>query len=95
MTNELVTITFKADQEDIDGALIVFQEYGLTLEEGVILFLRHVAETRTLPDFIEEHLRRKAGKKLMKTIQSSTHNPEASSLSQEDGNKLSDDSSQK
>ena len=80
MTNELVTITFKADQEDIDGALIVFQEYGLTLEEGVILFLRHVAET---------------GKKLMKTIQSSTHNPEASSLSQEDVNKLIDDSSQK
>jgi antitoxin component of RelBE/YafQ-DinJ toxin-antitoxin module len=59
MTNELVTITFKADQGDIDGAVTVFQEYGLTLEEGVILFLRHVAETRTLPDFIEEHLRRR------------------------------------
>lgn len=56
MTANLSTVTFRANAEDIEACRIVFHEYGITLEEGVILFLRHVAKTRKLPDFIEEEL---------------------------------------
>lgn len=56
MTAKLSTVTFHANAQDIEASRLVFQEYGLTLEEGVILFLRHIAKTRKLPDFIEEGL---------------------------------------
>lgn len=54
MTTNLSTVTFRANTEDIEASRLVFQEYGLTLEEGVILFLRHITKTRELPDFIQE-----------------------------------------
>lgn len=53
---KFTTVTFHANAKDIEASRLVFQEYGLTLEEGVVLFLRHIAETRKLPDFIEEAL---------------------------------------
>jgi antitoxin component of RelBE/YafQ-DinJ toxin-antitoxin module len=56
MTANLSTVTFRANAEDIEACRLVFHEYGMTLEEGVILFLRHVAETRKLPDCIEQEI---------------------------------------
>jgi antitoxin component of RelBE/YafQ-DinJ toxin-antitoxin module len=52
MSSSLSTVTFQANTEDVEASRLVFAEYGMTLEEGVILFLRHIAETKQLPDFI-------------------------------------------
>lgn len=54
MESNSTTVEFKANHEDVTGARPVFLEYGITLEEGMDLFLRHVAEMKSLPEFIGE-----------------------------------------
>jgi antitoxin component of RelBE/YafQ-DinJ toxin-antitoxin module len=52
MTVSLSNVTFRANAEDVEVSRLVFQEYGISLEDGLNLFLLIVAETKQVPDFI-------------------------------------------
>ncbi len=56
MSDSLSTVTFSANAEHVEASRLVFAEHGITLEEGLSLFLLTVAETKRVPDFILSEL---------------------------------------